>query len=83
MNDDSKLHWLVRPETIRQLWRWGISLLLLLTLGDLVIHGHTYFAVDGTFAFYSWYGLLTCAVMVLFAKGLGAFIGRRDTFYDD
>ncbi len=83
MNDDGKLHWLVRPETIRLLWRWGISLLLLLTLGDLIIQGHTYFAVDGTFAFYSWYGLATCAAMVMFAKGLGAFLKRRDTYYDD
>jgi hypothetical protein len=48
-----------------------------------VVHGHSYFWIDGTFGFYSWYGLLTCAAMVLFAKGLGVFLKRDDTYYDD
>ncbi len=83
MNDDGGPHWLVRPTTIRLMWRWGIALLILLTLGDLSVHGHTYFTLDGTFAFYSWYGFVTCAAVVVFARGLGAFVKRRDTYYDD
>lgn len=83
MNDANKPHWLVRPATIRLLWRWGIALLVVLTLGDLAIQGHPAFTLDGTFAFYSWFGLATCTAMVVFAKGLGALLKRRDTYYDD
>jgi hypothetical protein len=81
--DASELHWLVRPSTIRRLWWWGCGFLAVLTLADVVVHGHPHFWIDGTFGFYSWYGLLTCAAMVLFAKGLAVFLKRDDTYYDD
>ncbi len=80
---DKELHFLVRPNTIKWLWRWGIGLLLVLTVSDLLLHPHPYFWIDGTFGFNSWYGLLTCAAMVVFAKGLGFFLKREDTYYDD
>lgn len=82
MNDEKNLHWLARPTTIRQLWRWGVALLAVLTAGDLLILAHPQFGIDGTFGFYSWYGFATCAAMVVFAKGLGFFLKRGDTYYD-
>lgn len=78
-----QLHWLVRPTTIRLLWRWGLVVLAGLTLLDLVVHGHPAFGIDGTFGFYSWYGFATCAAMIIGAKGLGFFLKRKDTYYDD
>ena len=83
MSDPEKLHWLVRPKTIRGLWLWGSVMLALLVLGDFLIHGHPAFGIDGTFGFYAWYGFFMCVGMVLFAKGLGFFLKRRDTYYDD
>lgn len=83
MSDPQELHWLVRPTTIRLLWRWGIAVLALLVLCDFLIHPHAAFGIDGTFGFYSWYGFFMCVGMVLFAKGLGVFLKRRDTYYDD
>ena len=80
---DKPLHFLVRPTTIRWLWRGGIAFLLALTLGDLLLHPHPYFGIDGTFGFNSWYGLLTCALMVAAAKALGIFLKREDTYYDE
>lgn len=76
-------HWLRRPETIRKLWRWGISVLIAIALLDLLIIPHPYFDIDGTFGFYSWYGLLTCVAMVIIAKLLGIFLKQGDDYYDD
>ena len=76
-------HWLRRPSSIRLMWRGGIVLLACLALLDLVVEPHPHFGIDGTFGFYSWYGLLTCVAMVLVAKGLGIFLKRPDDYYDD
>ena len=76
------VHWLVRPGTVRGLWVGFGVVLAGLVLGDLLIHGHPGFGVDGTFGFYAWYGLGTCVAMVLFAKGLGVLLKRRDGYYE-
>ncbi len=83
MTDSGEKHWLVRPATIRLLWRVGLAVLALLVAGDFFVHGHPISRVDGTFGFYAWYGLVTCVGMVLFAKALGVFLKRGDTYYDD
>ena len=75
-------HWLVRPRSIRALWIVFVAILAVIAVGDLLVHGHPYFGIDGTFAFYSWYGFLTCVGMILFAKMLGVFLKREDTYYD-
>lgn len=76
-------HWLRRPATIRRLWVAFALVLAGLTGADLWLEGHPHFGVDGTFGFYSGYGLVTCMAMVLVAKGLGFFLKRRDTYYED
>jgi len=83
MSENTELHWLVRPKTIKLLWRGGLAILAILVLSDLIIHPHVRFGIDGTFGFYSWYGLLTCLAMILFAKFLALFLKRKDTYYDD
>ena len=83
VTENKTKHWLLRPRTIRLLWIGFTVVLALLVLADAFIHSHTLFGVDGTFGFYAWYGLLTCAAMVLFAKALGLLLKRPDTFYDD
>ena len=83
MGDNEAKHWLVRPRTIRWLWIAFALILAGLALGDYFVHGHPSFAVDGTFAFYAWYGLLTSMAMVLFSKGLGVLLKRRDDYYHD
>ena len=76
-------HWLVRPTTVRGLWIGFGVVLTTLVLGDFLVHAHPGFGIDGSFGFYAWYGLGTCVVMVLFAKGLGVFLKRRDDYYED
>jgi len=83
MTDESRKHWLVRRSTIRNLSVFGLVVLAAVTALDAVVHGHPYFGVDGWFGFYSAYGFLTCAAMVIFAKLLGFVLKRKDTYYDE
>ena len=76
-------HWLVRPATIRLLWRGGLAVLALTVLGDLALEPHPYFGIDASFGFYAWYGFLTCAAMVVGAKVLGLLLRRKDTYYKE
>jgi hypothetical protein len=78
-----EIHWLVRPETIRKLWRGSCILLAILVLADLLVEPHPYFGIDGSFGFYAWYGFFTCAAMVIGAKALSALVKRDDTYYED
>ena len=82
MSEIEQKHWLVRPGTIRLIWRYGFVVLAMLVLADFFLVPHPYFQIDGTFGFFSWYGLLTCIAMVIVAKALGVFIKRTDTYYD-
>ena len=76
-------HWLVRPETIRKLWVVGFAVLAVTVALEVPLEPHPHFGVDGSFGFNAWYGLLTCAAMVVFAKVLGIFLKREDTYYDE
>ncbi len=42
-------HVLYHPTVIRHIWIWSVVFLALLTLGDIWVHGHAYFGIDGTF----------------------------------
>ena len=75
-------HWLVRPENIRLLWRGFIAILALTVAAELFVEHKPYFGVDGYFGFNAWFGFLACAALILFAKGLGAFLKRSDEYYD-
>lgn len=76
------IHWLCRPATIKALWIIGIFILILTVALELFIHPHAYFGIDGWFGFNAWFGFASCAAMVLFAKLLGIFLKRKDTYYD-
>lgn len=76
-------HWLYRPENIRKLWFWGLGILALSVLAQLVFAVHGHFGFDGWFGFNAAYGFLGCMAMVLFARLLGVFVKRPDTYYQD
>jgi len=84
MTAQDKKHWLVRPKTIKGLWLGGFALLALVTWLGTTVHPHVKFGIEGSLAFFSWYGFLTCVGMVGFAKFiLGLALSRKDTYYDD
>ena len=76
-------HWLLRPGNIRLLWRVFIAILALTVAAEFFVAHEAYFGVDGYFAFNAWFGFLACAALILFAKGLGAFLKRPDDYYDE
>jgi hypothetical protein len=76
-------HWLVRPGSIRRLWRVFAAMLALSVAADFLVAHEPYFGIDGYFAFNAWFGFLACAALIIFAKGLGAFLQRPDDYYDD
>lgn len=78
---DEPTHWLVRPGTLRAIWTVFGIILAGLVAGDLFVHHHEHFRIDGVFGFYAWYGFGTCVLMVLGAKLLGVFLKRPDTYY--
>lgn len=76
-------HWLVKPTTIKLLWVGGIALLAFVTWLGTTVHPHATFGIEGTLAFNSWYGFVTCLGMVVFAKLLGLVLSKKDTYYDE
>ena len=74
-------HWLVRPSSIKLMWRIFAAVLALLVALQFVIKIKGYFVVDGWFGFGAAYGFLACLAMVLVAKGLGLFLKRPEDYY--
>ena len=87
------------PKTIRKLWiAFYLVLGLLLVLDPKLLeflhilehdpHHESHFAfrgvpIDGFPTFYAWYGLATCALMVIGSKKvIGKLLMRPDTYYD-
>jgi hypothetical protein len=75
-------HWLTRPKTIRRLWIAFIVVLAGLVLLDIVVLHDTHFYLETIFGFGAWFGFLTCIALIVFAKALGVFLKRTDTYYD-
>jgi len=76
-------HWLVRPATIRLLWRVFIAVLALTVVAEFLVAHHPHFRIESVAGFGAWYGFLACAGMIVFAKGLALFLKRPDTYYED
>lgn len=75
-------HWLVRPHTIRLLWM-VFAVMLALTVGvEWFVPEPADEGLASTFGFGAWFGFGACAVLILFAKGVGVFLKRPDNFYD-
>ncbi|MCB1800642.1 MAG: hypothetical protein KDI82_03035 [Gammaproteobacteria bacterium] len=84
----SHTHWLYRQENRPKLWAIQFAVLLLALLPEFFVEHHPHltggrFTLDASFAFFAWYGFLTCAGMVAVAKVLGIFLKRNENYYDD
>ena len=82
MTEPQQDSWLVRPSSIRLMWRVSIALLALTVLAQLFIKVKGYFGVDAWFGFGAAYGFGTCVLMVVFAKLLGLFLKRDENYYN-
>ena len=75
-------HWLTRPDAIRRLWIVFVVVLAATVLADLAVEHHPMFGIDGTFGYGAWYGFASCVALIAFAKALGVFLKRTDSYYD-
>jgi hypothetical protein len=77
-------HWLVRPATIRLLWKLFIGVLAATVLVDLAVEHHGgLFGIDESFGFAAWFGFVSCVVLIALSKLLGVFLKREDSYYDE
>ncbi|MDH4181311.1 MAG: hypothetical protein OEV46_04820 [Betaproteobacteria bacterium] len=76
-------HWLDRPGNVRLIWRGFIVVLALTVMVEPLVDLHPHFAVEALFGFHAWFGLLSCAAMIVGAKALGALLKRRDSYYGE
>ena len=83
MDQQDNNHWLVRPSTIRLLWVGGCVILGLTVVAQIFIPIKGHFGADDWFGFGAVYGFAVCLLMVLFAKGLGFVLKRKEDFYSD
>jgi hypothetical protein len=74
-------HWLDRPNNVRRIWRGFLFVLGLTVLAEALVRLHPHFAVESLFGFHAWFGLLSCAAMILVSKALGLLLKRTDTYY--
>jgi hypothetical protein len=82
--------WFDRPASRRLLWRLLYGACTVSVLLELVLiathqrHGHFGEASpDGWWFFYALLGFIACALMILAAKGLGAWLKRPEDYYSE
>ena len=80
MNPKNDDHWLVRPDSIRLMWKIFWAILALTVALELLIKIKGYFGVDDWIGFGAAFGFFSCVAMVIVAKGLG-FVLKRDQDY--
>lgn len=68
---------------VRTLWTIFGAVLALTVILEWFIQTHPHFEVEKLFAFNAVYGFVACAALILVAKGIGLFVKRKDTYYDD
>ncbi len=75
-------HWLYRPRTIAWLRACGVALLAAIVLAELLVKLYAHFAFTGWFGFHAVFGLVSCVLMVVVARGLGRLARRRADYYE-
>ncbi len=68
--------------TARILWIVFAAILALTVAGELFIHRHSLFGIDGSFGFNAWYGFIACVGLVVASRLIGFVLKRPDTYYD-
>lgn len=74
-------HWLVRPSSIRLLWRILWAVLTATVIAQFFITSKPYFGIESWYGFAAVFGFLSCVLMVLVAKVLGALLKRDQDYY--
>lgn len=82
MKSNKEFDYFDRPENIRKLWVLLYVICGLTVVLDFFTHRHSWFGVDGIFAFYAGLGFVSCAALILFSKLVGLFLKVKEKYYD-
>lgn len=77
----SQTHWLDDPLNVKKLWRGFLVVLGLTVAAELAVHLHPHFELESLFGFHAVYGLVTCLLMIVGAKGLALLVKKPDNYY--
>ena len=80
---DKKPGFFEKPATIRALWILLYAVCGLTLVPELFIDRHVYFGIDHFFSFFAVLGFIACALLILFAKGLGFMLKKDEDYYDE
>jgi len=79
---DNEKRWLDNPANIKLIIASLCVVCAALFLADFFYHPHGHFEFEQWPGFYAWYGFLSYCAIVLTAKQLRKFIGRKETYYE-
>ena len=74
-------HWLDDQRNVKKLWRGFLVVLALTVIAGFFVDLHPHFEIESWFGFNAAYGLITCLLMIVGAKGLGLLLKRPDNYY--
>ena len=74
---------LEKPGTIRILWILLYLVCGLTLVPELFIERHDYFGIDHYFSFYAGLGFISCALLIILAKGLSYILKKNVDYYDE
>lgn len=75
------LSWVDDPAKVKKFF-WGLVIAgAVLTVLDLFYKKKAYFDVEHIFGFYSFYGFVMCALLVIAAKAMRLLLKRSETYY--
>jgi hypothetical protein len=80
--EKKEFDWFDRPRVRRGLWVALFVTCTLTLVAELFVwprKGH--FGLDGVFGFYAVLGFVSCALMIVVAKGLGMWLKRPEDYY--
>lgn len=81
-SDENKLGWAERP-VVQQRIRYALYVICgLLFAADLIVHRHTYLAIEEIPAFYPVYGFAALVGLVALSKLLRKLVGRGEDYYE-
>ena len=80
-DNPQRLHWLVRPHTIRRLWWGGAAVLVVTLLLQALAPYKGVLAMEGWPACAAVFGFAACVVLVLAAKVLGEILKRPEDYF--
>ena len=81
-NTDTKSYWLDKPGTLKLIIALLVTSCIGLFVVDFFYHKHSHFEFEEWPGFYAWYGFLSYCGIVLSAKQMRKFIGKREDYYE-